>query len=104
LTVERQPSFTILWQHDGVRQLDVFVDADLPPYGPMEKRIRGIASIASSHGGLRRLLENAYASEWAVSVFETVGGVTTVRLVLLARSKDRSRSVLPPEEAGKASP
>jgi hypothetical protein len=49
LTVERQPSFTILWQHDGARQLDVFVDADLPPYGPMEKRIRGIASIASAN-------------------------------------------------------
>lgn len=80
---ERRPSFLIEWQHDGARQLAVFVDADLPPYGPMEKRIRGIASIASSHGGLRRLLEDAYAAEWSVSVLETVGSVTSVRLVPL---------------------
>jgi hypothetical protein len=83
VTVERRPTFTILWQHDGARQLEVFVDADLPPYGPMEKRIRGIAAIASSHGGLRRLLEDAYAADWTVSVWETVGGVTTVRFAPL---------------------
>jgi hypothetical protein len=83
VVIERQPTFTILWPHDGARQLAVFVDADLPAFSPMEKRIRGIASIASSHGGLRRLLEDAYAAEWSVSVFEAVGGVTTVRLVPL---------------------
>ncbi len=78
--------FTILWPHDGARQLEVIVDADLPAYGPMEKRIRGI-SIASSHGGPRRLLEDAYAGDWSVSVLETVGGVTTVRLVPLHETR-----------------
>jgi hypothetical protein len=47
----------------GARQLEVVVDEELPPLGPPEKRIRGIASIASSHGGLRRPLEDAYAGE-----------------------------------------
>ena len=74
-------TFTILWRHDGARQLEVVVDADLPAFGPLEKRVRGFASIAGSHLGLRTLLNQALADAWTVSVFEAVGGVTTVRLV-----------------------
>lgn len=77
-------AFRVLWQHDGARELEVIVEADLPPFGPMENRIRSIASITSSHGGLRRLLEDAYADRWTVTVLETVGAVTTVRLVPLS--------------------
>lgn len=66
------------------RQLEIVVDADLPPFGPLENRVRSIGSIARSHGGLRMLLESAFADRWTVSVWETVGGVTTVRLVPLA--------------------
>jgi hypothetical protein len=87
VTPPPRTTFTVAWPHDGARQLDVVVDADLPPYGPMEKRIRSIASIASSHGGLRRLLEDAYAGEWSVSVLETVGGVTTVRLTPIKEAR-----------------
>lgn len=80
MTAAPRSTFTIAWPHDGVRQLEVVVDADLPAYGPLEKRVRGIAAIASSHGGLRRLLQDALADQWLVTVLETVGGVTTVRL------------------------
>ena len=47
--VTDRTTFTILWPHDGARQLEVVVDADLPEFGPLEKRVRDIASIASSH-------------------------------------------------------
>jgi hypothetical protein len=47
-----QTTFTILWQHDSARQLEVHVDADLPAFSPIENRIRSIASIASTHAGL----------------------------------------------------
>jgi hypothetical protein len=56
--------FTILWLHDGAQQLEVHVDADLPPFGPLEKPVRGIASTARSHAGLRLLLESAFAGLW----------------------------------------
>ena len=49
--------------------------------------VRGIASIASSHAGLRMLLESAFADAWTVSVWETVGGVTTVPLVPIGSAR-----------------
>ena len=42
-------TLTILWPHDGALELELVVDADLPAFGPLEKRVRGIATIASSH-------------------------------------------------------
>ena len=79
--------FTVGWPHDGARELEVVVEADLPSFGPMEQRIRGIAAIASSHGGLRMLLESAFADRWSVGVFETVGGVTGVHLASLPEAR-----------------
>jgi hypothetical protein len=61
---------------------EVVVDAHLPPFGPIEQRVRGIAGIASSHGELRMLLESAFADRWSVGVFEAVGGVNGVHLRL----------------------
>jgi hypothetical protein len=81
--VADRTTFTILWPHDGARQLAFHVDAELPPFGPLEKRLRAIAAIASSHAGLRLMLLSAFADEWAVTEFPTVGGVTTVRMVPL---------------------
>lgn len=73
-------TLTILWPHDGTRELSVVVDAELPAYGPLERRIRSIAEVARAHGGLRLLLENALGATHDVTVWETVGGATTVRL------------------------
>jgi hypothetical protein len=42
--------------------------------------VRGIASIATSHTGLRHLLLSAFADQWNVIVWQTVGGASTVRL------------------------
>jgi hypothetical protein len=81
----KQPrsTFTNLWQRDGARELEVVVDADLPPFGPLLKRVRGIAAMTKSHTGLRPMLLFALADDWMVTEFPTVGGVTTVRLVPL---------------------
>jgi hypothetical protein len=59
----------------------VVVDPDLPPFGQLEKRVRGIASIASSHAGLRLLLETAFSDQWTVRVREGLAGVTAVRIM-----------------------
>jgi hypothetical protein len=80
LTNHPHTTFTILWNHDGARQLEVHVDADLPAFSPMENRIRSIASIASTHATLRLLLLSAFSDQWHVGVFEAVGGVTGVHL------------------------
>ena len=77
-----RPTFTILWQHDGAVSSRLSSTRTCRRSGRLEKRVRGIASIASSHRGLRMLLEPALADQWTVSVFDAVGGVTTVRLVL----------------------
>jgi hypothetical protein len=44
VTAQPRATFTIAWNHDGARELEVIVDADLPAFAPLEKRIRGIAS------------------------------------------------------------
>jgi hypothetical protein len=93
VTAPARTTFTIAWNHDGARQLDVVVHRDLPPFGPMEQRIRGIAAIASSHGGLRMLLESALPDQLRVSVRvrvsvrEGLAGVSWVRLVPLSNAK-----------------
>lgn len=84
--------FTVFWPHDGARQLEVVVEADLSPFGPMEQRVRGIAGIARSHGGLRMPLESAFADRRSVGVFETVGGVTAVHLAPLPDTRVRNPS------------
>ncbi len=78
-------TFTIAWPHDGARQLDVVIDAGQPRSGSMEKRIRGIAEVASSHGALRVLLESAFDDQWSVGVIDEVGGVTTLHMAPLAK-------------------
>jgi hypothetical protein len=78
--VQPSTTFTILWRHDGARQLEVRVDTEMPAFGPVEKCIRGNASIATSHTTLRLLLQGAFADSWSIGVFEAVGGVTGVHL------------------------
>lgn len=68
------------WPHDGAHELQVIVEPDQPAYGPVEKGVRSAASVTSSHGGLRFMLEVNLGEAWEVNVWETVGGVTTVRL------------------------
>lgn len=70
----------IPWPHDGAHTLQVEVEPDQPVYGPVEKGIRAAAGITSSHSGLRFMLEVNLGADWDVNVWETVGGVTTVRL------------------------
>lgn len=79
-------AFTILWPQDGARELRVEVDEDVQEYGPLQKRLRSIATIAKTHGGLRWLLEGAFGDRYHVTVWETVGGVTTVRLTPVVRA------------------
>jgi hypothetical protein len=80
-------TFTILWHHDGARQLEVHVDADLPAFSPLENRVRSIASIATTHATLRLLLQGAFADRWSNGVLEPVGGVTGVHLAPISERR-----------------
>jgi hypothetical protein len=93
MTEAPRTTFTIAWSHDGARQLGVVIDADQPRHGPMEKRIRSIAEVATSHGALRMLLESAFADQWSVGVIEAVDDVTAVHMVPLDKvsGQDASR-------------
>jgi hypothetical protein len=89
-----QTTFTIAWNHGSARKLEVIVDRDLPAFSPIENRVRNIAGTAHSHAGLRLLLLSAFADQWMVTEFPTVGGVTTVRMgavALTVRSTIRLR-------------
>jgi hypothetical protein len=72
--VSAQPrtTFTILWNHDGARELEVIVDRDLPAFSPIENQVRNIAGIAHSHAGLLLLLLSAFADQWMVTGLPTV--------------------------------
>lgn len=85
-------TFTVPWQREGAQQLEVSIDADQPRYGPMEKRVRSIAEVASSHGALRVLLESAFADQWSVGVIDAVDGVTAVHLAPLAKVSAQAAS------------
>lgn len=74
-------TFLVPWSRDGARQLSVIVEPDVARGADVEQGTRAAASIASSHGGLRYMLEAKLGDRYHVTVLETVGGVTTVRLV-----------------------
>jgi hypothetical protein len=92
VTETPRTTFTVAWQHDGAQQLDVVIDADQPRHGPMEKRVRSIADVASSLGALRVLLESAFADQWSVGVIDAVDGVTAVHLAPLAKVSAQAAS------------
>lgn len=92
VTASSQSSFTIPWAQDGARQIEVVIDAHLPPHSPTEKRIRGIAEIATSHGALRVLLESAFADQWSVGVLDAESGVTTVHMAPLEKISAQATS------------
>jgi hypothetical protein len=75
--------FLIEWPHDGARQIEAAIEADLPQYGAIEKRIRNIAQIATSHGALRMLLGSAFGDQWSIGVVDAVDGVTVVHMAPL---------------------
>lgn len=85
MTKAPRTTYTIAWTHDGARQLEISVEADQPRHGPMEKKIRGIADVASSHGALRLLLESAFSDHWSISVLDPVDGVTAVHMAPLEK-------------------
>src|SRR4051812_39992684 len=92
VTEAPRTAFTIAWPRGGARQLEVILDVDQPRYGPMEKRIRGIAEVASSHGALRMLLESAFADQWSVGLDDGVDGVTTVHIARLEKISPQEAS------------
>lgn len=75
----RAPDLIVSWSHDGVTHLEFYVDGPELSVGDRE-RIRRSTALASSHGGMRMMVETAVGERYLVSV-RSLGEITTVRLV-----------------------